>query len=127
MLFFRPNPRKELDKTEKGVDLFKRIIFLKHPALENGIGEETRNAFYEMEKKYLKLRERYKYDIKKLLPITLDWFNYAASLSKLVTAFLLLDADLKEGANERYDERVKKPRIIIEEIEKRVDELLKKS
>lgn len=126
MAFFKPNPRKEIEKIEKQLDWIKLIILKKHgDFFECPELEDIRNAFYEMEKKYLRLKERYKYDIKTLLQIVGDWLNYVAALSHLTTAELGLTADLEEGAGERYAEAKKEPLIVKEEIEKRFNDLLK--
>lgn len=125
MIFFKPNPRKEIEKIEKDVNWIKLIILQKHADIfECRETEEIRSAFYEMEKKYLILKERYKYDIKVLLPITLDWLNYVVASSNLINAELGLTADLEEGASERYAEKRKEPIIVREEIEKRFDKWL---
>jgi len=125
MFFFKPNPRKEIEKIEKDVDWIKLTILQKHADIfECRETEEIRNAFYEMEEKYLRLKERYKYDIKALLSITLDWLNYVVALSNLMNAELGLTADLEEGASERYAEKMREPIIVREEIEKRFDKWL---
>jgi len=125
MIFFKPNPRKEIEKIEKDIDWIKLIILQKHADIfECRETKEIRKAFYGMEERYLKLKERYKYDLKILLPLTADWLTYVGTLSSLITAELGLTADLTDGASERYAEKIKEPLIIKEEIEKRFDKWL---
>jgi len=85
---------------------------------------DVQDAFDVMEINYLRLKQKFFHTPEKALEIALDWHKYVESLAKLKFARTALNFDLSDKAYDKFDERVKEPSIIKEEIEKKFKSLL---
>ena len=93
------------------------------PNLENYLQDE-RDMVKSMEIDMLRLRERYKHDLVKQLEIARDWMDYSRAVAKIKTAAEIMEVDMEETAHDSYEKRTKEASLIIQEVSKRIEELL---
>lgn len=79
-----------------------------------------------MERDMIRLRERYKHDPKKQLEVAHDWMDYSSAVAQIKFAREMLDVDMEDTAYDSYDERTKEAHVTVQEIGKRVEEILGK-
>ena len=100
-------------------------VLSKSPNLENYLQDE-RDMVKAMERDMLCLRERFKHDPKKQLEVARDWMDYSAAVARIKFSREWLDVDMKDTAYDSHDERTKESYVAVQEIEKRVEEILGK-
>ena len=119
------NKPDRLEDIEAKVDFFKDSLFgLEYFTSPHFI--DVQNDYSIMEINYLRLKERYAHTPEKLIELAQDWLKYVLALRDLKQAGLLLDVDFLDNACENFDENIKQPTIIKEEVEKRFKTLLDK-
>jgi predicted nuclease with TOPRIM domain len=98
-------------------------VLEKSPNLENYLQTE-REMVKAMEKDMVRLRERFKHDAKKQNEIARDWMDYSSCVGVIKQSRELLDVDTRPDASDRYDRLTKVPYVIIQEVAKRVEDML---
>ena len=87
--------------------------------------KEYLDKLSKSEEMFLRLKEKYKHkNAKDRVSIYEDWFDYCMALKNVKFAGKMLDYDFEENSGDRYDDSVKEPFIMMEEIEKRFKKLL---
>ena len=114
------NMERAIEEIEKNGNISRQVIFAERVIDVS----ELKEAIEEMEKKYIRLKEKFKHEPEKRIKVVRDWFDYLNALREFYFAAKLLDVDMEEGASDRFDEKIKEPVIRKDEIEKRFDELL---
>lgn len=104
---------------------YMKIVLMKSPNLENYLQDE-RDMVRAMERDMIRLRERYKHEPIKQLEIARDWMDYSNAVSEIKFARERLDVDMEETAYDSFDERTKEPYVTVQEVAKRVEEILGK-
>jgi hypothetical protein len=100
-------------------------VLEKSPNLEDYLQNE-RDMVKAMEKDMIRLRERYKHDAKKQNEIARDWMDYSSCVGVIKNSRELLDVDTRPDASDRYDRLTKVPYVIVQEVAKRVEDMLGK-
>lgn len=120
------SPESIIERLEKSAE-FLRGQILENP-LRPPVGisnEEAIKTIEKMEAKYIRVKERFKHDATTRIKLAQDWSDYVHAVWESFSARQLLNVDMEEDAIERFEERVKEPWIIQEEIEKRFNEMLR--
>lgn len=98
-------------------------VLEKSPLLEDYLQDE-RDMVKAMERDMIRLRERFKHDPKKQLEVARDWMDYSGAVAQIKFAREMLDVDMEDTAYDSYDERAKESYVAVQEIGKRVEEIL---
>ncbi len=98
-------------------------VLSKSPNLENYLQDE-RDMVKAMERDMMRLRERFKHDPKKQLEIAQDWMAYSHAVERVKFSREWLDVDMKSTAYDSHEERTKEAYVTIQEVAKRVEEML---
>ena len=98
-------------------------VLMKSPNLEDYLQDE-RDMVKAMERDMIRLRERYKHDTKKQVEIARDWMDYSNAVAEIKFARERLDVDMEDTAYDSFDERTKEHYVTVQEIAKRVGEIL---
>lgn len=98
-------------------------VLEKSPLIENYLQDE-RDMVKAMERDMIRLRERFKHDTKKQLEVARDWMDYSGAVAQIKFAREMLDVDMEDTAHDSYDGRTKESYITVQEIGKRVEEIL---
>lgn len=106
----------------KGAERYKELVMGKSPL--EGFLKDERDMVKTMEIDMIRLRERYKYDKTKQAEIAQDWYDFAKAVYGIKSSSERLDVDMGDNAFESHFERTKEPHAIIQEVTKRVEELL---
>jgi len=125
--FFRKkNPESQIKWLEEKAYWLYGMSLEKHnsPILYD-IHEDDEKRLKETEDKYIRLKEKYKFDQNMLLKIAIDWRDYNLNLFGKVSEWKKLGVNVEDNAYEEYGEGIREHQLIIEEIEKRFDSLLK--
>ena len=129
------NINKKIQKMEEAAnDLMESFIGIKNRASQdpNTDTEMFKYLFDTTGNDYVRLKERFKHDEKKLLELATDWADYSIAIFSMLRASNHKMRELDNGRGIEYwnqleknfSEEVKEPLIIREEIEKRFQELL---
>ena len=111
-------PAKKIEKYEE----FAETMISSYRTM-NRVAYEIENdppEFLRMKNWYVRLKEKFKHDIQKLLQLAEDWKDYAYNLSSKNTNHYLY---LENGENNRV-EKAREAHLKIEEIENRFSEML---
>lgn len=100
-------------------------VLSKSPNLENYLQDE-REMVKAMERDMVRLRERFKHDPKKQLEVARDWMDYSGAVDRIKFSREWLDVDMEDTAYDAHDERTKEAYVAVQEIAKRVEEMLGK-
>ncbi len=100
-------------------------VLSKSPSLENYLQDE-RDMVKSMETDMARLRERFKHDSKRRFEIARDWMDYSAAVERVKFSREWFDVDDKDTAFDSHLERTRNPYIAIQEIGKRVEDILGK-
>lgn len=124
--FRKKSPESQIEWLEERAYLLYGTSLKKYnsPILYD-IHEDDEKRLKETEDKYVRLKERYKYEPKILYKLALDWRDYNLNMFGKVSEWQKLGVNLEENAYNKYDEEIKEHQPIIEEIEKRFDNLLR--
>ena len=101
----------------------KSAVLAESPNLEKYLQDE-RDMVNAMELDMIRLRERFKYDEKKQREIAQDWMDYSGAVNDEKSASELLDVNNEDTAYDEYRESTKKADLVIQEVSRRVEELL---
>jgi cell division septum initiation protein DivIVA len=100
-------------------------VLSKSPNLEDYLKDE-REMVKAMEIDMARLRERFKHDSQRQIEIARDWMDYSGSVDRIKSSREWLDVDMSDNAYDSHFERTKKAHIAIQEISKRVEDILGK-
>ncbi|MFH1670214.1 MAG: hypothetical protein ABIA92_01365 [Patescibacteria group bacterium] len=98
-------------------------VMAKSPNLEEHLQDE-RDMVRAMEMDMIRLRERFKHDPTKQREIAQDWMDYSGAVERMKFASEMLDCDMSRDAYDSYGERVKEPHMAVQEIGKRIENML---
>lgn len=107
----------------QGAERYKELVLEKSPLLE-GFLEDEKDMVKSMEMDMIILRERYKYDKAKQAEVAQDWYDFAKAVYNVKSSSERLDVDMEDNAFDNFLERTKEPHAIIQEVIKRVENLL---
>lgn len=126
LIFRKKNPEHEIEWLEEKAYWLYGMSMEKHNSLIlYDIHEDDEKRLKETEDKYIRLKEKYKFNQNMLLKLAIDWRDYNLNMNGMVMKWGKLGVNLGENAYEEYDEGIREHQLIIEEIEKRFDSLLK--
>jgi len=121
----KQKPVNTVEHFEEIAQRFKESLFeFPHFNCPNIV--DLQDRYDAMEINYLRLKQRYLSQEENALEIAKDWARYVEALKDLKFANEMLDVDLSDTAYDTYEERTKEPRIIFQEVEKKIKSLLKK-
>lgn len=124
--FRKKNPENQIKWLEEKAYWLYGMSLEKHNSLIlYDIHEDDEKRLKETEDKYIRLKEKYKFDQNTLLKIAIDWRDYNLNLHGKVMEWGKLGVNMGDNAYEEHDEGIREHQLIIEEIEKRFDILLK--
>ena len=89
------------------------------------IHEDDEKRLKETEDKYIRLKEKYKFDQNMLLKLAIDWRDYNLNMHGKVMEWKKLGVNMGKNAYEEFEEGAREHQLVIEEIEKRFNSLLK--
>ncbi|MFA6005328.1 MAG: hypothetical protein WC775_02475 [Patescibacteria group bacterium] len=115
-----------IEYIENNVRSMKKSLFSCEP-FDPSDYQDLYDAFNAMEANYVRLKQRYSADKKKVYEIARDWHKYVESLLKLKNASQHLSVGSSDYTGENFQEDTKEPYIIEAEILKKFESLLDKS
>jgi hypothetical protein len=134
-LYFRSkksNPKLETGNASLTVEeMWERAegkmaeVLSKSPSLENYLQDE-RDMVKAMESDMIRLRERFKHDPKKQSEVARDWMDYSSAVARIKFSREWFDCDDKDTALDSHTERTREPYVTVQEIGKRVEDILGK-
>jgi len=123
--FKERNPERKIGKLEKmAYWLYGMSIEKSNSPIVYNITDDDEKRLKETEKKYIRLKEKYKYEPKMCLRLAIDWRDYNLNMHGKVMEWKKFGVNLEESADEEYAEGTKEHQLIVEEIEKRFNKLL---
>lgn len=123
----RPEERKQVSNKEvlqKAQENKEKIL---DKCKRSGLCEDEIGMIEAIETDTFRLCERYKHDLKITTQVLNDYFAYTVALLKIINANILDDAKSFVGYGDspnEYHKETEKPRIIIQEIGRRVMEMV---
>lgn len=102
----------------------ERDSVLEYSPLMDDHFHDERELVRAMEADSIRLRERFKHEPVRQRQIAQDWFDYAAAVDNVKSSREYLNVDDAEEAFEKHFERTKDSQIVIQEIGKRVIDIL---
>ena len=124
--FRNENSEKKIEKLEKTAYwLYKMSLEKSDNPIVYDILDDDEERLKKTEEKYIRLKEKFKHEPKMQLKLAIDWKDYCLNMHSKVLEWKKFGVNLEDSAQEEYDEGIKEHQLIIEEIEKKFDKLLK--
>ena len=126
LIFRKKNPEREIKWLEEKAYWLYGMSMEKHNSLVlYDIHEDDEKRLKETEDKYIRLKEKYKFDQNMLLKLAIDWRDYNLNMHGKVMEWKQLGVNMGKNAYEEFEEGAREHQLVIEEIEKRFKSLLK--
>ena len=123
--FGKKDPNKTIE------DLESRAYWLYNMSLEKSdnpiiynITEDDEIRLKKTEESYIRLKEKFKHDTKKIIEVVIDWRDYCLEMHHKVLEWKKFGVNLESDADKEFEDGIKNSELVMSEIEKRFEKLL---